>query len=100
MFTSCSVYQYPVHFLNYSSKRHSASFLSASSMSTGEPQKSRLQRGRQNGGDVGLAQPSMDYDVDSNPEGWTEGLRVKGLCRLWAMAGWIRSRQPWSLLPC
>lgn len=42
----------------------------------GEPQKSRLHRGRQNGGDVGLAQASMDYDVDSNPE----RLRVKGLC--------------------
>lgn len=38
MFTSCSVYQYPVHFLNYSSKRHSASFLSAFSMST-QPMK-------------------------------------------------------------
>lgn len=33
--------------------------------------------GRQNGGDVGLAQPSMDYDVDSNPEGWTERLRLR-----------------------
>lgn len=45
----------------------------------------------------GLAQPSMDYDVDSNPEGWTERLRVKGLCGLWAIARWMRYRQPWSL---
>lgn len=45
----------------------------------------------------GLAQPSVDYDVDSNPEGWTERLRVKGLCGLWAMARWMRYRQPWSL---
>lgn len=63
----------------------------------GEPQRSRLHRGRQNGGDVGLAQPSVDYDVDSNPEGWTERLRVKGLHRLWALARWTRYRQPQSL---
>lgn len=28
---------------------------------------------------MGLAQPSVDYNVDSNPEGWTERLWVKGL---------------------
>lgn len=28
---------------------------------------------------MGPAQPSVDYDVDSNPGGWTERLRVKGL---------------------
>ena len=55
----------------------------------GEPQKSRLHRGRQNGGDVGLAQPSVDYDVDSNPEGWTERLGVEGLGGRWALARWI-----------
>lgn len=38
----------------------------------GEPQKSRLHTGRQNSGNVGLAQASVDYDVDCNPEGWTE----------------------------
>lgn len=46
---------------------------------------------------MGLAQPSMDYDVDSNPEEWTERLRVKGFCGLWALARWIHYRQPWSL---
>lgn len=61
----------------------------------GEPHKSRLHRQRQNGGDVGLAQPSMDYDVDSNPEGWTQRLRVKGLYGLWATARWMHYRQPW-----
>lgn len=46
----------------------------------------------------GLAQPSTDYDVDSNPEGWTERLRVKGLCKLWAPARWIHCRQPFAKL--
>ena len=46
---------------------------------------------------MGLAQASVDYDVDSNPEGWTERLRVKGLGGLWAMARWVHYRQPWSL---
>lgn len=38
----------------------------------GEPQESRLHRGRQNSGDVGLAQASVDYDVDCNPQGWIQ----------------------------
>lgn len=47
-------------------------------------------------GDVGLAQASLDYDVDSNPEGWTERLRVKGLGGLWALARWIHYSLLWS----
>ena len=89
----------------YSSELHSVSFLNVRpahetltlSWASGEPQKNRLHRERLNGGDVGLAQPSVDYDVDSNPEGWTERLRVKGLHGLWALARWIHHRQPWSL---
>lgn len=46
---------------------------------------------------MGLAQPSVDYDVDSNPEGWTERLRVKGLRGLWALARWIHYKRPRSL---
>lgn len=38
MFTPCSVYQYPVCFLSYSSKMHSASFLAPFPMST-QPMK-------------------------------------------------------------
>lgn len=34
--------------------------------------KQITQRESLNGGDVGLAQPIVDYDVDCNPEGWTE----------------------------
>lgn len=34
---------------------------------------------------MGSAQPSVDYDVDCNPEGWTARLRVKGLGGLWAL---------------
>lgn len=49
----------------------------------------RLHRGGLNGGDVGRAQSSLDYDVDSNPEGWTERLRVGGLRELWASSRWI-----------
>lgn len=104
MFTSCSVHQYPVLSLCDSCEMHSASclFLSVhaahetltSLWTIGEPHKSRLHTQRQNGGDVGLAQPSMDYDVDSNPEGWTQRLRVKGLDVLWATARWMRYRQP------
>lgn len=63
----------------------------------GEPQKSRLHTGRQNSGNVGLAQASVDYDVDCNPEGWTESLRVKGLGGLWTLAKWTHYRQTWPL---
>lgn len=46
---------------------------------------------------MGLAQTSVDYDVDSNPGGWTERLRVKGLGGLWVLARWIHHKQTWSL---
>lgn len=49
---------------------------------------------------MGLAQPSTDYDVDSNPEGWTERLWVKGLCKPWVSARLMRCRQPCALAAC
>lgn len=48
-------------------------------------------------GDVGLAQPSLDYDVDSNPERWPERLRVKGLGGLWPGLRPGGNSQLWSL---
>lgn len=55
----------------------------------GELQKSRLHTGRQNGGDMGLAERRLDYDGSLIQRGWDEGLGG-----LWTVARWMHYIKP------